>query len=396
MCFKIDTGADVTVIPEPLYLQTGMGNLHKSSQELFGPGQSKLSVKGVIKGNLKTGNGKATTQEIYIMENLKEPFLGRPAIEALNLVQKVETIHSDDSTRIEQEVETVYPNLFKGLGELEGEFSIKLKPGSTPYAITTPRRVALPLMPKVKEELQRMETLGVISKVDIPTDWCAGMVVVPKPHGRIRICVDLTKLNANVLRETYPLPKIDNLLAQISESKFFTKLDCNSGFWQEKLDSDSRLLTTFITPFERYCFNRMPFGIKSAPEHYQKKMSQILEGSEGHISIIDDMLIHAKTQEEHDRRLKAVLKKLDGAGATLNAEKCEFSKKEVKFAGYVLNGDGIKSDPEKTESIQDMDTPQNVSDVRRQVSRNGEPVRKVCSPPSRENQTNQRSSEHEE
>ena len=365
MRFKIDTGADVTVIPEPLYLQTGIGNLQKSSRQLFGPGQSKLSVKGVIKGNLKTGNGKESTQEIYAVENLKEPLLGRPAIDALNLVQKVDAVNSDDSTRIEQEVKTMYPNLFKGLGELEGEFSIKLTPGSTPYAITTPRRVALPLMPKVKEELQRMEKLGVISKVDIPTDWCAGMVVVPKPDGRIRLCVDLTKLNESVLRETYPLPKIDNLLAQISESKFFTKLDCNSGFWQEKLDPDSRLLTTFITPFGRFCFNRMPFGIKSAPEHYQKKMSQILEGSEGHISIIDDMLIRGKTQEEHDRRLKAVLKRLYGAGATLNAEKCEFSKKEVRFAGYVLNEEGIKSDPEKTESIQDMDTPQNVSDVRR-------------------------------
>ena len=165
-----------------------MVKLHKFSQELLGPGQSKLSVKGVIKGNLKTGNGKATTQEIYIVENRKEPLLGRPAVEALNLVQKVETVHSEDSTRIEQEVKTMYPNLFNGLGELEGEFSIKLKPGSTPYAITTPRRVALPLMPKVKEELQRMETLGVISKVHIPTDCCAGMVVVPKPDGRIGMC----------------------------------------------------------------------------------------------------------------------------------------------------------------------------------------------------------------
>ena len=362
MRFKIDTGADVTVIPEPLYLQTGIGNLQKSSRQLFGPGQSKLSVKGVIKGNLKTGNGKESTQEIYVVENLKEPLLGRPAIDALNLVQKVDLVNSDDSTRIEHEVKTMYPNLFKGLGELEGEFSIKLTPGSTPCAITTPRRVALPLMPKVKEELQRMEKLGVISKGDIPTDWCAGMVVVPKPDGRIRICVDLTKLSESVLRETYPLSKIDNLLAQISESKFFTKLDCNSGFWQEKLDPDSRLLTTFITPFGRFCFNRMPFGIKSAPEHYQKKMSQILEGSDGHISIIDD---NGKTQEEHDRRLKAVLKRLDGAGANLNAEKCEFSKKEIRFAGYIFNEEGIKSDPEKTESIQDMDTPQNVSDVRR-------------------------------
>ena len=153
----------------------------------------------MIKGNLKTGNGKESTQESYVMENFKEPLLGPPAIDALNLVRKVDTIHSDDSTRIEQKVKTMYPNLFKHLGELEGQFSIKLSPGSTPHAITTPRRVALPLMPKVKEELQRMEKLGVISKVDIPTDWCAGMVVVPKPDGRIRICVDLTKLNESVL-----------------------------------------------------------------------------------------------------------------------------------------------------------------------------------------------------
>ena len=149
-------------------------------------------------------------------------------------------------------------------------------------------------MPKVKEELQRMEKLGVISKIDLPTDWCAGMVVVPRPYGRIRIFVDHTKLNESVLRKTYPLPKIDNLLTQISESKFFTKLDCNYWFWQEKLDPDSRFLTTFITQFGRFCFNRMPFEIKSASEHYQRKMSQILEGSEGYISIMDDMLIHGE------------------------------------------------------------------------------------------------------
>ena len=115
MRLKIDTGANVTVIPEPLYLQTGLNNLEKSSRQLFGPGQSERSVKGVIKGNLKTGNGKEieSTQEIYVVENLKEPLLGRPAINALNLVQKVDTIHSDDNRRIEQEVKTMYPICLK-------------------------------------------------------------------------------------------------------------------------------------------------------------------------------------------------------------------------------------------------------------------------------------------
>ena len=109
----------------------------------------------------------------------------------------------------------------------------------------------------------------------------------------------------------------------------------------------------------------MPFGIKSAPKHYQKKMIQILDGLDGHISIIHHMLIHGKTQKEHDERVRAVLKKLDEAGATLNPEKCEFSKREVKFAGHVIREDGIRSDPEKIESVQGMTTLQNVSDVRR-------------------------------
>jgi hypothetical protein len=90
-----------------------------------------------------------------------------------------------------------------------------------------------------------------------------------------------------------------------------------------------------------------------------------LDGLDGQICIIDDILIHGKTQKEHDTRLRAVLKKLDESGATLNPEKCEFSKKEVKFAGCILNEEGIKSDPDKIESIRDMDAPQNVGDVRR-------------------------------
>ena len=364
--FKIDTGADVTVISEEIYQRSGLEKLRKATKKLFGPSQAKLCVTGVVTGNLMTGNGKQTRQDIYVVANLKEPLLEKPAIEGLNLIQKVASIQSDSSYNgIEAEAKANHPRLFKGLGELKDEFKITLKPDLTPFALTTPHRVALPLMSKVKAQLERMENLGVISEVDVPTDWCAGTVVVPKPDGKIRICVDLTKLNESVLRETYPLPKIKNMLAQIKESKYLTKLDCNSGFWQEKLEPDSRLLTTFITPFGRFCFNCMPFGIKSAPEHYQRKMIQILEGLDGHISIIDDMLIHGKTQKEHDERVRAVLKKLNEAGATLNPEKCEFSKREVKFAGHLMSEDGIKSDPEKIESFQGMTSPQNVGDVRR-------------------------------
>ena len=129
-----------------------------------------------------------------------------------------------------------------------------------------------------------MEKLGVISKVDTPTPWCAGLVVVPKKNGKVRLCVDMQPLNKHVLREVHPLPKVDETLAQLSGAKFFSKLDANSGFWQIPLSERSKLLTTFITPQGRYCFNKLPFGICSAPEHFQKRMSHILAGLDGVVS----------------------------------------------------------------------------------------------------------------
>ena len=91
--------------------------------------------------------------------------------------------------------------------------------------------IPLPLLDEVERELTKMESQGVISKVDQPTPWCAGMVAVPKKSGAIRICVDLKRLNQCVMREVHPLPKVDNTLAKLSGTKFFSKLDANSGFW---------------------------------------------------------------------------------------------------------------------------------------------------------------------
>ena len=246
--FKIDTGADVSVIPETLYERNQQwGTVTETSRVLLGPGKRELVVKGMISYELSK-NAKTTRQDLYIVQGLNEPLLGKPAIEALQLIVRVENVTEPDLYTKER-VEQKFPSLFKGLGELKGEFKITLKPDAKPFAIYTPRRVPLPLMGKVKSELEKMEAMGVISKVEQPTEWCAGMVVVPKKDGEVRICVDLTKLNENVMRETHPLPKIDHLLAQVGDSKFFSKVDANSGFWQEKLSPESRPLTTFITPF---------------------------------------------------------------------------------------------------------------------------------------------------
>ena len=225
----------------------------------------------------------------------------------------------------------------KVLETLGEEYEIYLKPDATPYSLFTPRHVPLPLRQKIQEELNRMESIGVISKVDEPTPWCVGMAVVPKKEGAVRICVYLKPLNENVLRKAHPLPQVDKTLAQLAGAQIFSKLDANSGFWQIPLAKRSRLLTTFITSFGRYCFNKMPLGICSAPEHFQKRMSMILSQLDGVLCLMDDVLVFGKDQTEHDKRLKAVLHKIETAGVTLNPSKCEFRRRQLIFLGHVVD-----------------------------------------------------------
>ena len=145
-------------------------------------------------------------QNIYVVEGLKINLLGLPAITALNLAVRVDATESTTPTSTKTEIEKQFPSLFRGLGNIGDEYEIRIKQDAKPHSIYTPRHVPMPLRPKVQEELNRMESLGVISKIDEPTEWCAGMVVVPKKGGNIRICVDLKPLNTNVRREVHPLP----------------------------------------------------------------------------------------------------------------------------------------------------------------------------------------------
>lgn len=123
------------------------------------------------------------------------------------------------------------------------------------------------------------------------------MVVVPKCSGVVQICFDLKPLNRSVLRKPHPIPKVDEMSAQVAEAKVFSKLNANSGFWQIL---HSRPLTTFITPFGRYCFNKLPFRISSAPELFQCSMNVILEELEGVLCHMDDVLVYGTNQAEHD------------------------------------------------------------------------------------------------
>ena len=220
-------------------------------------------------------------------------------------------------------------------------------------------------MKKVEDKINGLVKSGVIEPVDEQTDWCAPMVVVPKPNGNLRLCMDLTKLNEGVRRELYVMKKVEETLGSISSGTVFSKLDANSGFHQVVLTDESAKLTTFITPFGRFMFRRLPYGISSAPEFFQKRMDKELTGLQGMLCHMDNILVLGRNKEEHDEHLVKVLQRLKDSGITLNPDKCLLSTSRLQYLGQVIDSDGIRKDPAKVKAITELPEPKDVPDVRR-------------------------------
>ena len=153
---------------------------------------------------------------------------------------------------------------FTDAAHMRIERHITLHPEAKPFCLYNPRKIPHPLIAKVKSQIETMLQQGVILPVTVPTERCAGIVSVLRPNGSVHICVDLTHLNKAVQHEIHPMPSVDENLAKLGDRKIFSKLNANSGFWQIPLDDKLKLLTTFVTPFGCYCFNRLPFRISSA------------------------------------------------------------------------------------------------------------------------------------
>ena len=320
--------------------------LTKTSQVLRGLGNTQLPVKGLFYVTLKYRQSKLT-EPIYVVHNQKCSLLSRRACVELGLIRRADK-DVDEVNTGPTDFKAEFPALFSGLGKLKTECHITLLPGAIPFCLYNPRKIPHPLIPKVKSQIETMLQQGVISPVTAPTKWCAGIVPVLKPNGSVRICVDLTHLNKAVQRD----------------SKIFSKLNANSGFWPIPLDDESKLLTTFVTLFGRFCFNRLPFGISSAPEIFQRTMSKVLEGSEGTLCQVDDVLIHGVDQSEHDGRVRAVLHRLQETGMTLN-DKCEFSRSSIRFIAHIIDSSGTHADPQKTTAVTQFPVPSDVAGIQR-------------------------------
>ena len=133
-----------------------------------------------------------------------------------------------------------------------------------------PWRIAVALRPKLKEALDDLVAQDVIAPVTTPTEWISSIVAVPKKNGKLRICLDPKDLNRAIQREKYQLPTVEDIATRLHGAKVFTMMDVRNGFWHVSLEEESTYLTTFQTPFGRYRWKRMPFGISSAPEHNRR------------------------------------------------------------------------------------------------------------------------------
>ena len=227
------------------------------------------------------------------------------------------------------------------------------------------------LRAKVKEALEDLEKQEIVTPVTSPTAWISSMVTVPKKNGKLRICLDLTDLNRTIQREHYPLPTIEDIATRLHGAKVFTKLDVRNGFWHVALDESSSYLTTFNNPFGRYCWRRLPFGVSSAPEVFQHKMHELVEGMSGIEVVADDFIIVGcgttieEATADHDKVLVKFLERCKERSVKLNTNKLNLRLTEVPFIRHVATDQGLRVDPAKVRAIIEMPAPTDKAGVQR-------------------------------
>ncbi len=227
-----------------------------------------------------------------------------------------------------------------------------------PYKVDSEKREIM------KKEIKKLREMGWIRKAHGP--WASPVVMVKKKDGEIRFCVDYRKINAITTTDAHPLPRIEELLEQFSESKWFSSIDLASGYHQIKMKESDIEKTAFTCCFGLYEYVVMPFGLKNAPPTFQRMMNELFMDYlyDWMVVYIDDILIYSKTFEEHMEHLKIVFDILRKANLMMKLKKCKFLEQNIEFLGHIVGKDGIKVDPAKIEKVKDLKIPTTVREVR--------------------------------
>lgn len=252
---------------------------------------------------------------------------------------------------------------------------LSVKPGNTKIlemeidVMTTspinlpPYRVPDRLKEEVKKEILQLKADGIIEASTAV--WSAPIVPVLKPSGAIRLCVDYRRLNSVTIQQHHYIPELSDILNEVGHSSVLSKLDLAQGFHQIPMAEQSKDITTFVSPFGRWRFIRMPFGLKNAPATFQRAMEKVLAPCEGFASCyIDDVLVYSKDWDEHLLHLENVFKELQRHGLTVKPGKCQFGMAHLEYLGHVVGGGQLAVPEYRIENLKNYKRPETQKDLR--------------------------------
>lgn len=226
------------------------------------------------------------------------------------------------------------------------------------------RPVPLALRGRVQRELERLERDGTIYRLE-HSDFGTPIVPVVKSDGEIRVCGDYKiTINPKLKRDFYPLPRIEELFANLSNGEEYTKIDLRHAYEQVLLEEDSQRYTAITTHVGTFAYRRVPYGLSCVPENFQKLMEETLRGVPGTVVFLDDICVTGRDRHTHLRNLRAVLERLRTMGLTVKLSKCTFLQKNVKYLGFIIDKEGLHPDPSKIDAIKNAPEPTDVTQLR--------------------------------
>ena len=354
MTAMIDSGASVNVLDSKSFNLLKQDHhsfqIRKPKSKVFSYGTATpLPVLGVFSADVTVGSTSCPA-DFHVVDTDTCNLLSYRTAEQLKLI----TLNTDHVTcniqsapeRMMQKTEKTtghenvfsqYTSLFDGIGKIKDvQIKLHIDPDVLPKQ-QKHRRIPFHTRKDVEKELQRLEDLDIIEKIDGPTPWVSPIVVVPKPSGAVRICVDMRQANKAIKRERHPMPTLKDIIADLNGASVFSTLDMTAGYHQFELAPEARHVTTFSTHV----------GLR---RYKRTTVSQLLTGLAGCKNMSDDIIVYGKDKLEHDRNLKAVLDRLQSNNAKLNKDKCNFAQSKVRFYGHIFSKDGLAPDPKKIDA----------------------------------------------
>ena len=370
---KADTGANGNILPLRCVKQMyeNIPSLSQSSVTLRAVNGTILSHLGYIDMPVNFDNSEWYLTRFYVCDTTGPAILSCGMSEKLGIV-KVSNSHSISYIEGESvdkntiaNLQTKFPECFAGIGRFPGNFHIELKENITPV-IAAPRKYPIQLKGEIGAKLQEMENLGVIAKCDdsIASEWVNSLAFARKANGDLRICLDPKHLNEAIKRTYHKTPTLEEISHQLNGAQLFSKLDAKHGYWAIELDEKSSHLCTFQSPFGKYRFLRLPFGLSVSQDIFQKHMDDIIQkAGPGVIGIADDLVVFGQSVKEHDEALNRLMHVAKQYGLVFRSEKCKTHQTSISFYGLLWSKDGMQPDPRKCDEIHNRPAPHNVQEL---------------------------------